>query len=67
MSNGSRSVEERYYQDFGEQIYSTAVHNLWEDYCAGYSSCPDWPPTLEQVKKAIDAEQTRRYYENERR
>jgi hypothetical protein len=62
-----KTVEELYQESFGEKDYHSAVHSLWEDHCAGYHNCPNWPPTLEQVKTAIKQIQDGRPYENERR
>ena len=69
MSNGPKTVEERYYQDYGDHDYSSAIHGLWEDHNKHGQSgnCPDWPPTLEQVKEAVKQIEDGRAYENERR
>jgi hypothetical protein len=61
------AIEDRYFNDFCVKDYEAAIHSLWEDHCAGYSNCPTWPPTLEQVKKEIKSIQDGRAYANERR
>ncbi len=68
MSGGrvSRSIEERYQQDYGDADYESAIHSLWESHNAGHHNCPTWPPTLEQVKEAVKSIQDGRAYQNER-
>lgn len=64
----SDEIERRYFQDFGKADYETALQVLWEEHCRGpRGGCPNWPPTLNQVKKEIENIQTGRFYENERR
>lgn len=62
-------IAKRYYQDYGQRDYDAAVHGLWEDHnkYGRNGNCPNWPPTLEQVKKAVESEEQGRAYENERR
>lgn len=51
----SKSVEEKYFEDFGNSSYDSALHKLWEDHCK-YPDNHPWPPSLEKVKKEIDGE-----------
>jgi len=62
-------IAKRYHQDFGEGDYNNAVHSLWEDHCkyGRNGNVPSWPPTLQQVEKAVEDEQSRRAWEHDRR
>ena len=65
----AKSIEEKYFEDFGEIDYSAAIHSLWEDHnqYGQNGSVPNWPPTLEQVKKAVKERQDERTWQNDRR
>lgn len=65
----SKSVEEKYFQDFGNEDYDSAIVLLWETHCSygKNGSCPTWPPTLEQVKEKVKSIEDARAWNNDTR